>query len=109
MISRTASMSQPYVLVPTRKSSVRAAASVSRIVVCEEPKILQRIGVSKICVRPRGTRERTREVRWKRGPQLDLFPRDGMPEAQPRRVQEVAFRRQHHEPPSPTAPIRVVA
>src|SRR4051812_27725491 len=107
MISRTASMSHPYTRSATRKSSVRVSTRVSGIV-NEEPKILQRICVGKVHIRPRCAHHRPHEVGWQRRAKLHHLTTRGMTEAQPRRMEEMPLPRQRDEPSSSPAAVGVV-
>src|SRR3979411_113846 len=104
MISRTASMSQPYTLPATRNRSVRAAANCSRIVVSEEAKILQRIGSGKRNVGPRGTRECRHQLGWHERPQLHRPPRAADTPAPPAQKRACVVGAPPPPPPPPPPP-----
>src|SRR5436190_27662 len=107
MISRTASMSQPYTFPATRNSSVRAVARDSGSV-SEEAKVLQWIDIDERIIGARDGGERLHQLGRQRRPHLDRGPRDGMPEAEPCRMQEMPFRRQRNQTSAAPSPVGVV-
>src|SRR5512133_848007 len=102
MISRTASMSQPYTFPATRNSSVRAVARDSGTV-SEEAVVLKRILIRWDVLGARDRGERLYQVLRQRRPQLHRRPGRGVAEAQPCCVEEMSFRREWNQPP-PAAP-----
>jgi len=91
MISRTASMSQPYTFPATRNSSVRAVARDSgRVSV--EAKVLQRIEIGWEMPGARDRDERLYQVLRQWGPKLHRLPGCGVTETEPCCVQEMSFR-----------------
>ena len=107
MISRTASMSQPYTFPATRNSSVRAVARDSGSV-SEEAKVLQWIDVDERMLGTRDGDERLHQLGRQRRPHLHRLTRRRMPEAEPRRVQEVPLRRQRNQTPAAASTVSVV-
>src|SRR5690349_18394997 len=108
MISRTASMSQPYTFPATRNSSVRAVARGSRRV-SVEAKVLQWISVLERTIGARDRSERLHQLRRQRRSHLYRLSRHGMPESEPRRMQEVPLRRQRDEATTAPSAVGVVS
>src|SRR5688572_7569699 len=107
MISRTASMSQPYTFPAARNNSVRAVARDSGSV-SEEAKVLQWIDVDERTLLTRDGGERLHQLGRQRRPHLYRRTRRRMPEAEPCRVQEVPFRRQRDQTAASSSTISVV-
>src|SRR5687767_7109469 len=107
MISRTVEMSQPYTCSASPNSSTRSEAFSA--IVSVEAKVFQRIRMVDQCARPFDRRQRLREIRRQRCPEIDLLVRLGVAEPEPRRVQEVSLRRQRHQATSSPSAVAVVA
>src|SRR5215213_4156129 len=101
-------MSQPYTFPATRNSRVRVVARDSGSV-SEEAKVLQRVGIVERSVGARRGGERVYQVLRQRRSQIHRIPRSGMPEAEPRRVQEMSLRRERNQPATAPAAVGVVS